>query len=120
MKFCNLVVVIQVVGLLPCLCHAGMLNWLLGRETSPFNPFNSDKGFETLLEKADQVAVSTPSDKKNYPEEDGLSQALSSIPFELSVADEKFIADAQKYSDLSLSELDICQHKVIYSTLELH
>lgn len=38
--------------------------------------------------------------------------ALVKIPFELTVADEKFLAEAQEYG-LQTSELDTCYHKVI-------
>ena len=56
------------------------------------------------LNHQDKIDVSDP--------HESAVEARSDIPFELTVADEKFIADAQKYTDLSLSELDVCQHKV--------
>lgn len=34
------------------------------------------------------------------------------IPYEVSTADEKFIAEAAKLTDVALSELDSCQHRV--------
>ncbi|XP_023211428.1 protein brambleberry-like, partial [Centruroides sculpturatus] len=48
-------------------------------------------------------------DKKKEGSEVG---AVVNIPFELTVADEKFLAEAQEYG-LQTSELDACYHKVI-------
>jgi hypothetical protein len=87
--------------------HSSLVGWILGRDSSPFNILSSEKQFDKLMAVAkadDKIEVSEP--------DESAVQARSDIPFELSVADEKFIADAQKYTDLSLSELDVCQHKV--------
>lgn len=35
------------------------------------------------------------------------------VPYEQNAADAKFLADAKKYTDLKLSELDECQHRVV-------
>lgn len=95
-------------------CRASVLNWLLGRDSSPFSPFNSDQDFDKLVEETESglVADSQPPPPQVPPESDAINQAMKSIPFELTTADEKFIADARKYTDLNLSELDVCQHKV--------
>ncbi|XP_046463606.1 protein brambleberry-like [Daphnia pulex] len=88
--------------------HSSLVGWILGRDSSPFNILSSEKQFDKLMAVAkedDKIEVSEP--------DESAVQARSDIPFELSVADEKFIADAQKYTDLSLSELDVCQHKLI-------
>ncbi len=95
----SLISILLVVG-----SHASLVGWILGRDSSPFNILSSEKQFDKLM-------IET---KKEIPSsDDSAVQARSDIPFELSVADEKFIADAQKYTDLNLSELDLCQHKVI-------
>lgn len=93
-------------------CHASLVGWLLGRDNSPFEILNTDKDFDKLLTRADQVAASSSHGQKEDRNGEHSIQATSDIPFELSLADEKFIADAQKYTDLSLSELDKCQHRV--------
>ena len=87
--------------------HSSLVGWILGRDSSPFNILSSEKQFDKLMavtKEEDKVDVSNP--------HESAVEARSDIPFELTVADEKFIADAQKYTDLSLSELDVCQHKV--------
>lgn len=86
--------------------HASLVGWILGRDSSPFNILSSEKQFEQLMSQAEENNDEPPDYDSNAV------QARSDIPFELTVADEKFIADAQKYTDLSLSELDMCQHKV--------
>lgn len=96
-------------SLLAVICQASIVGWLLGRDNSPFNILSSDDNFDKLLAKTEQAEGSS----KATPEDNSVL-AKSDIPFELSLADEKFIADAQKYTDLSLSELDLCQHKVIH------
>ena len=83
--------------------HASLVGWILGRDSSPFNILSSEKQFDKLMTETKNDVI---------PTADSAVQARSDIPFELTVADEKFIADAQKYTDLSLSELDLCQHKV--------
>lgn len=40
------------------------------------------------------------------------------IPYEVSTADEKFIAEAAKLTDVALSELDSCQHRVSITYLD--
>jgi len=88
-------------------CQASLVGWILGRDSSPFSSLSSDKKPNDVI-------------KDNQPAEEGSQQEVSdsspssnlNIPFELSIADEKFISDAQKYTDLKLSELDVCQHKV--------
>ena len=42
--------------------------------------------------------------------EDGARQ----VPFEVRSADDKFLAAVKKTSELELSELDVCQHKVSF------
>jgi hypothetical protein len=87
--------------------HSSLVGWILGRDSSPFNILSSEKQFDKLMsvtKEEDKIDVSDP--------HESAVEASSDIPFELTVADEKFIADAQKYTDLSLSELDVCQHKV--------
>ena len=91
--------------------NASIVGWLLGRDNSPFNALSGDGDFDKLLAKTEQVEGSSKPSPSGSGEE-GSVQARSDIPFELSLADEKFIADAQKYTDLNLSELDLCQHKV--------
>lgn len=87
--------------------QSSLVGWILGRDSSPFNILSSEKQFDKLMTVTnDEHKIETYDPKENAIE------ARSEIPFELSVADEKFIADAQKYTDLSLSELDVCQHKV--------
>nr|CAH0113208.1 unnamed protein product [Daphnia galeata] len=88
--------------------HSSLVGWILGRDSSPFNILSSEKQFDKLMsvtKEEDKIDVSDP--------HESAVEARSDIPFELTVADEKFIADAQKYTDLSLSELDVCQHKLI-------
>ena len=87
--------------------HSSLVGWILGRDSSPFNILSSEKQFDKLMsvtKEEDKIDVSDP--------HESAVEARSDIPFELTVADEKFISDAQKYTDLSLSELDVCQHKV--------
>ena len=72
--------------------EANLVAWLLGRESSASIP---------------SINVEEPTIADNS------LASTSNIPFELSSADEKFIADAQKYTELKLSDLDICQHKLI-------
>lgn len=91
-------------------CNGSLVGWLLGRDNSPFSILNSDKDFDKLLTKTEQASKGLPPNQ--HENEVNAIQSKTDIPFELSVADEKFIADAQKYTDLSLSELDVCQHKV--------
>lgn len=86
--------------------EASFVGWILGRDSSPFNILDSEKQFDKLMSQTE--SVETPIEKLEHD----TSVSTSSVPFELSVADEKFIADAQKYTDLSLSELDLCQHRV--------
>ncbi|KAK4029654.1 protein brambleberry [Daphnia magna] len=90
--------------------QSSLVGWILGRDSSPFNILNSEKQFDKLM-----TATTTNEEHKieTYDPKENAIEARSDIPFELSVADEKFIADAQKYTDLSLSELDVCQHKLI-------
>ncbi len=90
-------------------CNGSLVGWLLGRDNSPFSILNSDKDFDKLLTKTEQANGLPPHQHEN---EENAIQSKTDIPFELSVADEKFIADAQKFTDLNLSELDVCQHKV--------
>ena len=104
-------------ALILILCHiylseASLVGWLLGRDNSPFIPFNSDKNFDNLMSKTEDK-----DETKHIDSDNSLQESPSKIPFELSVADEKFIADAQKYTDLKLSELDVCQHKVSFITV---
>lgn len=87
-------------------CEASLVGWILGRDSSPFNILNSEKQFDKLMT---QTKTAEP---PNNAQDDDTSLSASAVPFELSVADEKFIADAQKYTDLALSELDLCQHRV--------
>lgn len=89
--------------------ECSLVGWILGRDSSPFDILSSEKHFDKLMAQSSKELA-------EQPIEDDAVQAPSDIPFELSVADEKFIADAQKYTDLSLSELDICQHKVSQNT----
>ena len=88
-------------------CRASFVGWIIGRDNSPFNILNSDNHFEDLMAKSSGNVE--PLKESSQPVEEN---AVAAIPFELSVAEEKFLADAQKYTDLILSELDICQHKV--------
>ena len=85
--------------------EANLVAWLLGRDSSPFIPLSSDNNFDLLMSQTETV-------EEEPVNPDNLLVEVSKIPFELSAADEKFIADAQKYTDLKLSELDVCQHKV--------
>lgn len=90
------------------LCQSGVLNWLLGRNSK----------HSGLIEDFEDDDVPLPANLKPsivnvQSDEVDFYKSPTSIPFELSVADEKFIADAQKYTDLNLSQLDVCQHKVI-------
>nr|CAD7440868.1 unnamed protein product [Timema bartmani] len=38
---------------------------------------------------------------------------LKKVPYELMTTDEKFLEDAKKFLDVKLSDLDVCQHKVV-------
>ena len=68
-----------------CPGRAGMMGWLFaGDPPEPSAPAPAESG------------------------EDGARQ----VPFEVRSADEKFLAAVKKTSELELSELDICQHKV--------
>lgn len=102
-----------VVFLLVGLSRGSLVGWILGRDSSPFNVLESEKQFEKLMSQAKEEINVEPKTIENAV------LARSDIPFELSVADEKFIADAQKYTDLSLSELDVCQHRVRQYHLKL-
>jgi len=86
--------------------EANLVAWLLGRDSSPFIPLSSDNNFDLLMSQTETV-------EEEPVNPDNLLVEVSKIPFELSAADEKFIADAQKYTDLKLSELDVCQHKLV-------
>ena len=66
--------------------HAGMMGWLFAGDP----PEPSSAGPLTASG------------------EDGARQ----VPFEVRSADEKFMAAVKKTSELELSELDVCQHKV--------
>ena len=69
-----------------CPCGAGMMGWLFaGDPPEPTPPLASSAGGE-----------------------DGARP----VPFEVRSADEKFLAAVKKTSELELSELDVCQHKV--------
>lgn len=89
-------------------CDGSLVGWILGRDSSPFNILSSEKQFDKLMSQTQTEKA--PEEKLEHD----TSISTSSVPFELSVADEKFIADAQKYTDLSLSELDLCQHRVLH------
>ena len=103
----NLISLFSIVLLLGNGGQASLVGWILGRDSSPFNILGSEKQFDKLMAESNQnIATELPSSEENAV------QARSDIPFELTIADEKFIADAQKYTDLNLSELDVCQHKV--------
>ncbi|KAI9560103.1 hypothetical protein GHT06_014113 [Daphnia sinensis] len=105
MKF---IVYFVAVILLGTSSQSSLVGWILGRDSSPFNILNSEKQFDKLM------TVTNEEHKiETYDPKENAIEARSDIPFELSLADEKFIADAQKYTDLSLSELDVCQHKLI-------
>ena len=87
--------------------QASFVGWILGRDSSPFSVSSSGIKSDKSMSHNEQNIEEPPHDiSDNSPVE------ISKIPFELSFADEKFIADAQKYTDLKLSELDVCQHKV--------
>lgn len=91
--------------------QGSLVGWILGRDNSPFDLSNSEKHFDHLMTQSGgkvEPKIAKDQTKQSNDEE----TAIAPIPFELSVADEKFIADAQKYTDLILSELDVCQHKV--------
>lgn len=88
-------------------CRASFVGWIIGRDNSPFDILNSENHFEDLMAKTSGKV--DPAKESAQPVEEN---AVAAIPFELSVAEEKFLADAQKYTDLILSELDVCQHKV--------
>lgn len=46
--------------------------------------------------------------------------SLQKVPYEVEVTDEKFIEEAAKFTGVSLSDLDKCQHRVMYMyTLEV-
>ncbi len=91
--------------LLAVLGQASLLNWVLGR-----NPLDSDKNFDKLVQSVPSE-VDPPVQEVVDHDQTGVA-APSSIKFELTSVDEKFIADAKKFADLQLSELDVCQHKV--------
>lgn len=47
--------------------------------------------------------------------------SLQKVPYEIEVTDEKFIEQAAKFTGVSLSELDKCQHRVrIFCRLYLY
>jgi hypothetical protein len=95
--------------LLVTVCRASFVGWIIGRDNSPFDILNSENHFEDLMAKSSGKVE--PAKDAVQPIEEN---AVAAIPFELSVAEEKFLADAQKYTDLILSELDVCQHKVYF------
>lgn len=99
-----------IVLILSVTSHASLVGWILGRDSSPFNILSSEKQFDKLMNQPNNPKSIESIDSSD--EDHSSVQARSEIPFELSLADEKFIADAQKYTDLNLSELDLCQHKV--------
>lgn len=41
------------------------------------------------------------------------------VPYEVSIADEKFIHEAVKLTGVALSELDSCHHRVSYYKIEV-
>ena len=90
--------------------QASFVGWILGRDSSPFSLSSSETKFDHLMSDKEEIREEP---QKEIP--DSISVETLKIPFELSVADEKFITDAQKYTDLKLSELDVCQHKVSYN-----
>ena len=47
------------------------------------------------------------------PKEASETAISAKIPFEITVAAEKFISEASSYTSVVLSELDVCHHKVI-------
>lgn len=53
---------------------------------------------------------------------DGNTNELSTqkVPYEVEVTDEKFIEQAAKFTGVSLSDLDKCQHRVMYCLYRLY
>nr|CAD7404690.1 unnamed protein product [Timema poppensis] len=53
------------------------------------------------------------SNKSNSEQTLDRPTTLKKVPYELMTTDEKFLEDAKKFLDVKLSDLDVCQHKVV-------